>query len=70
MKKWMLLAFALIIVVVLAVSIKKPSGEPPDTNGQDYFNGKVLEVYENYVEVECLGTPRRVYRLVSGNLTQ
>ena len=38
MKKWMLLAFALIIVVVLALSIKKSSGDPPDTKGQDYFN--------------------------------
>ena len=54
MKKWILLAFALIIVVILAISIKKPSGDPPDSNGQDYFNAKVLKVYEKYVEVECL----------------
>lgn len=54
MKKWMLLAFALVIVGVLAISIKKPSGDPPDSNGQDYFNAKVLEEYENYVKVECL----------------
>lgn len=25
-----------------------------DANGQEYFNGKVLEVYEDYVRVECL----------------
>ena len=54
MKKWMLAAFALVIVVVLTISIKKPSEDSTDSNGQDYFNAKVLEVYENYVEVECL----------------
>lgn len=25
-----------------------------DANGQDYFNGEVLEVHDNYVQVECL----------------
>lgn len=28
--------------------------EHQDNNGQDYFNGKVLEVYEGFFAVECL----------------
>lgn len=27
---------------------------PQEENGQDYFNGKVLEVYDNLFVVECL----------------
>ena len=54
MKKWILLSFVIIIVGVLAFSIKKLSGDSQDSNGQDYFNAKVLKVYDKYVEVECL----------------
>jgi len=54
MKKWMFFVFAVVIVFVLAFSMKKPDVEIQDANGQDYFNAKVLEVHEKYVQVECL----------------
>lgn len=50
------LIFVLVSTCAFALlACGRNSGElPEDVNGQDYFNAKVLEVYDNYVLVECL----------------
>ena len=55
MKKYIvaLLVFACIIVMACC-SAKEPVGDPPEANGQDYFNAEVVEVLDNRVSVRCL----------------
>lgn len=55
MKKYIvaLLVFACIIVMA-GCSAKEPVGDPPEANGQDYFNAEVVEVLDNRVSVRCL----------------
>lgn len=55
MKKYIvaLLVFACIIVMA-GCSAKEPVGDPPEANGQDYFNAEVVEVLDNRVSVCCL----------------
>lgn len=55
MKKYIALFFALACIAVMAgCSAKEPVGDPPEANGQDYFNAEVLEVLDNQIEVRCL----------------
>ena len=35
-------------------SAKEPVGDPPEANGQDYFNAEVLDVLDNQIKVRCL----------------
>ena len=55
MKKYIvaLLVFACIIVMA-GCSAKEPVGDPPEANGQDYFNAEVVEVLDNRITVRCL----------------
>ena len=55
MKKYIvaLLVFACIIVMACC-SAKEPVGDPPEANGQDYFNAEVVEVHDNRITVRCL----------------
>ena len=55
MKKYIvaLLVFACIIVMA-GCSAKEPVGDPPEANGQDYFNAEVVEVHDNRITVRCL----------------
>ena len=55
MKKYIvgLLVFACIIVMACC-SAKEPVGDPPEVNGQDYFNAEVVEVHDNRITVRCL----------------
>lgn len=52
MKKIFAAVLALIFALGLISCSQKQQGE--DNNGQDYFNGTVLEVHDTYVLVECL----------------
>lgn len=55
MKKFIALFLALACIAVMAgCSAKEPVGDPPEANGQDYFNAEVLEVLDNQIEVRCL----------------
>jgi len=55
MKKFIALFLAVACIVVMAgCSAKEPVGDPPEANGQDYFNAEVLEVLDNQIEVRCL----------------
>ena len=55
MKKFIALFLAVACIVVMAgCSKKEPVGDPPEANGQDYFNAEVLEVLDNQIEVRCL----------------
>jgi len=52
MKKHILMIFLLIFIFTLVGCGSNNMQE--EENGQDYFNAKVLEVHEQYVQVECL----------------
>ena len=68
--RWCVCAAGLFLVVGVIVprllpsnhnTVEETTGMPTDTNtsttdsnGQDYFNAEVLEVYDNYVKVKCL----------------
>lgn len=55
MKKFIALFLAVACIAVMAgCSAKEPVGDPPEANGQDYFNAEVLEVLDNQIEVRCL----------------
>ena len=43
-----------VILFLVGCSAKEPVGDPPEANGQDYFNAEVLEVLDNQIEVRCL----------------
>ena len=53
MKK--LIAFVLVMVCVLGlVGCNQQKQQEENINGQDYFNGAILEIHDTYVLVECL----------------
>lgn len=55
MKKLIALFLAVACIAVMAgCSQKEPVGDPPEANGQDYFNAEVLEVRDNQIKVRCL----------------
>lgn len=55
MKKFIALFLAVACIAVMAgCSAKEPVGDPPEANGQDYFNAEVLEVRDNQIKVRCL----------------
>ena len=55
MKKFIALFLAVACIAVMAgCSAKEPVGDPPEANGQDYFNAEVLEVLDSRVTVRCL----------------
>lgn len=55
MKKFIALFLAVACIAVMAgCSVKEPVGDPPEANGQDYFNAEVLEVRDNQIKVRCL----------------
>lgn len=55
MKKFIALFLAVACIAVMpGCSQKEPIGDPPEANGQDYFNAEVLEVLDNQIEVRCL----------------
>lgn len=55
MKKFFALFLAVACIAVMAgCSAKEPVGDPPEANGQDYFNAEVLEVLDNQIKVRCL----------------
>ena len=55
MKKFIALFLAVACIAVMAgCSAKEPVGDPPEANGQDYFNAEILEVLDNQIEVRCL----------------
>ena len=49
MKKLIALVLALVCVLGLTGCV-----QPEDNNGQDYFNGTILEINDTYILVECL----------------
>ena len=56
-KKRVFASIILMLAVILFLagcSAKEPVGDPPEANGQDYFNAEVLEVLDNQIEVRCL----------------
>lgn len=53
MKKILALFLALCCIVSLA-ACSSQQGQEEKPNGQDYFNGKVLEIHDTYILVECL----------------
>ena len=53
MKKIFALLLALCCIVSLA-ACSSQQGQEEKPNGQDYFNGKVLEIHDTYILVECL----------------
>lgn len=53
MKKILALLLALCCIVSLA-ACSNQQGQEEKPNGQDYFNGKVLEIHDTYILVECL----------------
>ena len=56
MKKYIVALLVVACIIVMAgCSTKKPVGDPPEANGQDYFNAEVLEVLDNRITVRCLG---------------
>ena len=53
MKRFLyLLAFVLLACVIVLAGCAQHQDE--DSNGQDYFNGTILEIHDTYVLVECL----------------
>lgn len=49
--------FALLLALCCMVSLgacSSQQGHEEKPNGQDYFNGKVLEIHDTYILVECL----------------
>ena len=56
MKKRCCVSFLLMIIAIFCLTAcgKKAETDLPEENGQDYFNARVLEVYDNFVAVECL----------------
>ena len=49
--------FALLLALCCMVSLgacSSQQGQEEKPNGQDYFNGKVLEIHDTYILVECL----------------
>ena len=53
MKKILALLLALCCMVGLG-ACSSQQGQEEKPNGQDYFNGKVLEIHDTYILVECL----------------
>ena len=49
-----LMLVAVIFILGIAGCNKRESAEREDVNGQEYFNAKVTEVYDNILEVKCL----------------
>ena len=47
MKKWILVIVALTVIVGLVACNKKDAGEPDTVTGQDYFNAKVTQLFQN-----------------------
>ena len=55
MKKGYVIILVLIVVLTFVVGCQNEiPKEQQDINGQDYFNAKVIEVYDGILEVECL----------------
>ncbi len=52
MKKWLLAILTLAVVVGLVGCSKKPVGDPPTVNGQDYFNASVTQVNDKFILAE------------------
>lgn len=52
MRKWIFAVLTLVAVVGLAGCSKKPVGDPPTVNGQDYFNASVTQVNDNFILAE------------------
>lgn len=52
MKKW--IAWSLLLLLICGLMTACGIGFEDDNNGQDYFNGEVIEVRENYVLTRCL----------------
>lgn len=53
MKKILALLLTLCCIVSLT-ACSSQQGQEEKPNGQDYFNGKVLEIHDTYILVECL----------------
>lgn len=53
MKKTITMLLVMCCIVSLA-ACSNQQGQDEKPNGQDYFNGKVLEIHDTYILVECL----------------
>ena len=54
-KRWVMLITLIVIFIFCIMGCMRDRGhEVQEANGQDYFNGKVLEVYDGFLAVKCL----------------
>lgn len=50
----LLLVLCCMVSLVSLAACSSQQGQEEKPNGQDYFNGKVLEIHDTYILVECL----------------